>query len=280
VGQKVHPHAFRLGYIRNWDSIWFAKSRKDFADFIEEDRLIRNYISKNLTQAAVAKIEIYRASNKIKVFIWSARPGLIIGRKGSEIDRLKDNLQEKTGKQIFIDIKEIKSSAVEAKLIADNIAFQLEKRVPYRRAIKKAVSLATTQGVEGIKVLCSGRLGGSEIARSEKAQVGKVPLQTLRADIEYGFTEAHTTYGLIGVKVWVYKGEKAELYSKERLEADVRSQKHGRGRNPQGDRSAKGSRDVSAKANLAEGLKKEKVEQEKKDPAKADKKGTKNGSDA
>lgn len=217
MGQKVHPHGFRLGYIRNWDSVWFAERKKDFADYIEEDRKIRKYLKKSLSQAAVAKIEVFRASNKIRVNIWSARPGLIIGRKGAEIDRLRDELQGMTGKQIFLDIKEIKSSATEAQLIAENIAFQLEKRIPFRRAMKKAVTLAMDQGAQGIKVACRGRLGGAEIARSEKYKVGKVPLQTLRADIEYGFTEAHTTYGLIGVKVWVCKGEKPPLYSKERL---------------------------------------------------------------
>ena len=146
MGQKVHPHGFRLGYIRSWDSIWYAKKSKDIARFIEEDNLIRKHIKKSLSQAAVAKIEIMRASNKIKVNIWSARPGLIIGRRGAEIDRLRDELQEKTGKQMFLDIKEIKSAAVEASLIAENIAFQLEKRIPFRRAIKKAATLAKWLG--------------------------------------------------------------------------------------------------------------------------------------
>jgi len=213
VGQKVHPHGFRLGYVRNWDSIWFAKDKKNFADFIEEDSKIRKHIKKSLSQAAVSKIEIFRASNKIRINIWSARPGLIIGRKGAEIDRLRDDLQAMTGKQMFIDIKEIKNSAAEAQLVAENIAFQLEKRIPFRRAMKKAVTLAMSQGAGGIKMIVSGRLGGAEIARSESYKAGKVPLQTLRADIEYGFAEAHTTYGLIGVKVWIYKGEKKELYS-------------------------------------------------------------------
>ncbi len=220
MGQKVHPHAFRLGYIRKWDSIWFAKRNKDFADYIEEDRKIRQYIKKSLPQAAISKIEIYRASDKIRINIWSARPGIIIGRKGAEIDRLRDELQDVAGRQMFIDIKEIKNAAREAQLVAENIAFQLEKRIPFRRAMKKAVTLAMTQGAQGIKVRCGGRLGGAEIARSESYKAGKVPLQTLRADIEYGFTEAHTTYGLIGVKVWICKGEKASLYSEERLAKD------------------------------------------------------------
>jgi len=223
VGQKVHPHSLRLGYIRNWDSIWFAKKRKDFADYIEEDKKIRKYVKKSLSQAAVSKIEIYRASNKTRLNIWSARPGLIIGRKGTEIDRLRDELQELTGKQVFIDIKEIKNASIESQLIAENIALQLEKRMPFRRAMKKAVTLAVSQGAGGIKIRCSGRLGGAEIARSESYMVGKVPLQTLRADIEYGFAEAHTTYGLIGVKVWVYKGEKTELYSEEIKAKDTKS---------------------------------------------------------
>jgi small subunit ribosomal protein S3 len=215
VGQKVHPHGFRLGYIRNWDSIWFAGKHPEYPNYIEEDHKIRKHIKKSLSQAAVAKIEIFRASNKTRVNIWSARPGLIIGRKGTEIDRLRDELQELTGKQMFLDIKEIKNSAIESQLIAENIALQLVKRIPFRRAMKKAVTLAMDQGAKGIKIRCSGRLGGAEIARSESYMVGKVPLQTLRADIEYGFAEAHTTYGLIGVKVWVYKGEKSELYSNE-----------------------------------------------------------------
>lgn len=216
MGQKVHPHGFRLGYIRNWDSIWFAKGNRDFGEYIEEDHKIRKYVKKNLSQAAVAKIEIFRASNKVRLNIWSARPGIIIGRKGAEIDRLRDELQEMTGKQVFLDIKEIKSPSTNAQLISENIAMQLVKRIPFRRAIKKAVTLAMDQGAHGIKIRCGGRLGGTEIARSESYKVGKVPLQTLRADIEYGFSEALTTYGLIGVKVWVYKGEKAPLYSEER----------------------------------------------------------------
>jgi small subunit ribosomal protein S3 len=186
------------------------------ADFIEEDNKIRKYVKKNLSQAAVSKIEIHRASNKIRVNIWSARPGLIIGRKGAEIDRLRDELQELIEKQIFLDIKEIKRASTEPQLIAENIALQLEKRIPFRRAMKKAVTLAMSQGAEGIKIMAAGRLGGSEIARSEKYKAGRVPLQTLRVNIEYGFTEAHTTYGLIGIKVWVCKGEKQALYSEQK----------------------------------------------------------------
>ena len=230
MGQKVHPHSFRLGYNRKWDSVWFAQKNKDFADYVEGDLKIRKYIKKNLSQAAVAKVEIYRSSNKIRVNIWSARPGLIIGRRGSEIDRLRDELQELTGKQMFLDIKEIKRAGAEAQLIAENIAFQIEKRMPFRRVMKKAVTLAMNQGAGGIKIMCSGRLGGAEIARKESYKVGKVPLQTLRADIEYGFTEAHTTYGLVGVKVWVYKGEKSELYPKEKAVEENSDRRQIRGR--------------------------------------------------
>jgi small subunit ribosomal protein S3 len=220
VGQKVHPIGFRLGYTKNWNSIWFADKSKTFADYIEEDNKIRKYIKKSLSRAAVSKIEIFRAGSKIRVNIWSARPGIIIGRRGAEIDRLRDELQETTGKQMFIDIKEIKSAATDAQLIAENIAFQLERRMPFRRVMKKTVTLAMDQGVQGIKVQCSGRLGGAEIARCEKYKAGKIPLQTLRADIDYGFTEAHTAYGLIGIKVWVCKGEKLGLYNKEKEAKD------------------------------------------------------------
>ncbi|MBL7072092.1 MAG: 30S ribosomal protein S3 [Candidatus Omnitrophica bacterium] len=226
MGHKVHPHGFRLGYNRNWDSTWFAKKKSDFADYIEEDNKIRKYIKKSLSQAAICKIEVFRASNKTRVNIWSARPGLIIGRKGAEIDRLRDELQAVTGKQMFIDIKEIKNSAAEPQLVAENIAFQIEKRIPFRRAMKKAVQAAMAQGAGGIKILARGRLGGAEIARSEKYKVGKVPLQTLRANIEYGFAEAHTTYGLIGIKVWIYRGEKLHLFDFEEIKRQGKDQQN------------------------------------------------------
>jgi len=206
MGQKVHPYSFRLGYIKNWNSRWFAK-KKEFAESIEEDVKIRKYIKKTLATAAVSKVEIERTSNRVRVFIFSARPGIIIGRRGSEVDRLREELQEMTKKQILIDIKEISSPGTEAQLVAENIAFQLEKRIAFRRAMKKAAQNALTNGAGGIKIMCSGRLGGAEIARKEKCKFGKVPLQTLRADVNYGFTEAHTAFGLIGIKVWVYKGD-------------------------------------------------------------------------
>lgn len=206
MGQKVHPYSFRLGYIRDWTSRWFA-NKKDFGGLLIGDAKIRKHIKKNLKQAAIAKIEIERASNRIRIIIHSGRPGVIIGRKGSEIDRLRDELREIVDKEIQIDIKEIKQVALSAQLVAENIAFQLEKRIAFRRAMKRAVQQATQAGAGGIKIRCGGRLDGAEIARRESYKVGKVPLQTIKADVDYGFTEAYTQAGLIGIKVWIYKGD-------------------------------------------------------------------------
>jgi len=206
VGQKVHPYGLRVGYIKTWRSRWFAR-KKDFANLLHEDIRIKNYIKKNFSSAAIPNIEIERASDRVRVIIFSARPGIIIGRKGADIDRLREDLNKLTDKEIYIDIKEIKSPYTEAQLVAENIAFQLVKRVAFRRAMKRALQLAMDNGAGGIRIRCSGRLGGAEIARSEKYMKGKIPLQTFRADIDYGFCEAHTTYGLIGIKVWLYKGD-------------------------------------------------------------------------
>ena len=202
MGQKVHPYSFRLGYIRDWNSRWFAR-KKDFGRLLVEDFKIRAHIKKNLAQAAIAKIEIERASNRVRIIIHSGRPGVIIGRKGAEIDRLRDDLRGIVDKELQIDIKEIKEPAISAQLVAENIAFQMEKRVGFRRSMKKAVQQAMMSGAQGIRIRCAGRLDGAEIARSEKYMEGKVPLQTIKADIDYGFSEAHTVYGLIGVKVWI-----------------------------------------------------------------------------
>jgi len=196
----------RLGYIKNWKSRWFAK-KKDFADCLIEDVEVRKYVKKNFSAAGISAVDIERASNRVKVIIYTARPGIIIGRKGADIDRLRDDLQDKTKKEIYIEIKEVKNPAIEAQLVAENIAFQLEKRIAFRRAMKKAVQQAMNSGALGIKVKCAGRLGGAEMSRTEGYKEGKVPLQTFRADIDYGFTEALTTYGLIGVKSWIYKGD-------------------------------------------------------------------------
>jgi len=206
LGQKVHPYSFRLGYIKDWNSRWFSK-KKDFGSLLIEDVKIRKHIKKNLSQGAIAKIEIERAYGRIRIIIHSGRPGVIIGRKGAEIDRLKEELKDIVNKELQIDIKEIKHPAVSAQLVAENIAFQLEKRISFRRAMKRAVQQAIQAGAQGIKLRCRGRLDGAEIARKESYKQGKVPLQTIRANIDYGFTEAHTTAGLIGIKVWIYTGD-------------------------------------------------------------------------
>lgn len=207
MGQKVHPYGFRVGYIYDWKSRWFAK-KGDFPKQLVEDIKIKKHIKKTLATAAVSKIEIERASDKIRILIYSARPGLIIGRRGAEIEKLKETLHGIAGKEVIIDIKEIKNANMDAQLVSENIAFQLEKRMPHKRAMKKAIQSALDAGARGAKIICSGRLGGSEIARDESYRIGSIPAQTLRADIDYGFAEAFTTYGLIGVKVWIYKGDK------------------------------------------------------------------------
>jgi small subunit ribosomal protein S3 len=206
MGQKVHPLSVRLGFIRDWYSNWFA-TKKDYPLWLFEDIKIRRHIKGSLSNAAISEIEITRASDRIGVNIYTARPGIIIGRRGADIDRLKDELKEIVNRDIYINIKEVKEPAIEAQLIAENIAFQLERRVAHRRAMKRAIELAMNAGAGGIKVVCAGRLGGVEISRRESYKEGKVPLQTFRADIDYGFAQAHTTYGTIGVKVWVFKGE-------------------------------------------------------------------------
>jgi small subunit ribosomal protein S3 len=218
MGQKVHPYGFRVGYIYDWKSRWFAK-KADFPKQLLEDIKIKKHIKKTLATAAVSKIEIERASEKIRILIFSARPGLIIGRRGAEIEKLKETLHGIAGKEVIIDIKEIKNANVDAQLASENIAFQLEKRMPHKRAMKKSIQSALDGGARGAKIICSGRLGGSEIARVESYRIGSIPAQTLRADIDYGFAEALTTYGLIGVKVWIYKGDKVLDKAKDESEA-------------------------------------------------------------
>ena len=216
MGQKVHPYGFRVGYIYDWKSRWFSK-KKEFPKMLLEDVKIRKYIKKTLATAAVSKIEVERSSDKVRILIFSARPGIIIGRRGSEIEKLKEELHSITGKEVVIDIKDIKNANIDAQLVAENIAFQLEKRIPHKRAMKKAVQSALDGGARGVKIICSGRLGGAEIARRESYRVGSIPAQTLRADVDYGFAEALTTYGLIGVKTWIYKGDKVLDKAKEEL---------------------------------------------------------------
>ncbi|WAM34647.1 30S ribosomal protein S3 [Caldicellulosiruptor morganii] len=207
MGQKVHPKGFRIGIIKDWDSRWFATD-KDFDKYVIEDYKIRRHIKEKLYNAGISKIEIERAAKRIKVVIHTAKPGIVIGRAGSGVEALRKELEKITGgKTISLDIKEIKVPELDAQLVAENIAAQLEKRVSFRKAMKQAMARALKSGAKGIKTMVSGRLGGAEIARTEWYKEGRIPLQTLRADIDYGFAEAHTTYGRIGVKTWIYKGD-------------------------------------------------------------------------
>jgi small subunit ribosomal protein S3 len=205
LGQKVNPIGFRLGIYRTWDSRWFAG--KEYSDFVLEDYRIRRFLRKRLVQAGVSKIEIERAADKIRIKIHTARPGLVIGKKGAEIENLKRDLEKRIKREAIIDIQEVRKPEVDAQLIAENIALQLVRRISFRRAMKKSVSSALRFGALGIKIACSGRLGGAEMARREWYRKGRVPLHTLRADIDYGFAEAFSTYGVIGVKVSIFRGE-------------------------------------------------------------------------
>lgn len=205
MGQKVNPHGLRVGVIKDWDSKWYAEA--DFADNLIEDHKIRTYLKKKLYSAGVSKIEIERASDRVKVIIHTAKPGVVIGKGGAEIEKLKAEVQKFTSKKLFVDIKEVKRPDRDAQLVAENIAGQLENRISFRRAMKSTMSRTMKAGALGIKAACSGRLGGADIARTEFYSEGTIPLQTLRADIDYGFAEADTTYGKVGVKVWIYKGE-------------------------------------------------------------------------
>ena len=205
MGQKVHPYGFRLGFIKDWNSRWYAE--KDYADFLHEDLAIREAIKKRLSHAAISKIEIERFTQRMRVNIHAARPGIIIGRKGVEVERLKAVLARLTDRQVHITIKEVKVPDLEAQLVAENIAMQLVRRVSFRRAMKKSQQATMSAGAQGVKIMVAGRLGGSEMSRTEWYREGRVPLHTLRANIDYGFAEARTTYGQIGVKVWIFKGE-------------------------------------------------------------------------
>lgn len=202
MGQKTHPIGFRLAVTKDWDSRWYA-NKKEFPVFVKEDYLIRTFLEKRLRYASVPRIFIERASNRIRVKIFTARPGIVIGRKGQELDKLKAQLNKKVGKDVMLDIQEVKRPDLSAQLVAENVALQLERRIAFRRAMKRAVQTTTSLGAEGIRIQCSGRLGGADIARTEQQRSGKVPLQTLRANINYGFSEASTVYGIIGVKCWI-----------------------------------------------------------------------------
>ena len=205
MGQKVHPISFRLGINRSWDSKWFANEQ--YSDFVLEDFNIRKFLKKRVLQAGVSKIEIERAANKVRIRMHTARPGIVIGKKGVEIEKLKTDLEKMIKRDVILDIQEVRKAEVDAQLVAENVAMQLVRRIAFRRAMKKSVSSALRFGAQGIKICCSGRLGGAEMARREWYREGRVPLHTLRADIDYGFAEAFTTYGVIGVKVTIFKGE-------------------------------------------------------------------------
>jgi small subunit ribosomal protein S3 len=206
LGQKVNPIGFRLGVVKTWNSRWYADD-KEYRRYLHEDLRLKRFLKERMYHAGIANIEIERAAKRIRVNIYAARPGIIIGKKGAEIETLKKDLQKLTSGELFININEVKRPETDAQLVAENVALQLERRVAFRRAIKRSVNMAIKLGVKGIKVSVAGRLGGAEIARTEWYRDGRVPLHTLRADIDYGFTEARTTYGIIGVKVWVFKGE-------------------------------------------------------------------------
>ena len=220
MGQKVNPYGIRLGINKTWSSRWFSK--KEYTKLLHEDLKIKKYVEKKLKNASISKINIERAAKKLRLSIYSSRPGIIIGKKGADIESLKNDIAKMSNLEVFLDIKEIRKPEVEAKLVAENIASQLEKRISFRRAMKKAVQSAMRLGAKGVKVVCSGRLGGAEIARTEKYHEGSVPLHTLRGDIDYSTAEAETTYGICGIKVWINKGEilLKDPYASEKKQID------------------------------------------------------------
>jgi len=221
MGQKVHPFILRVGFIKTWHSRWFAKS-SDYPKFIRQDYSIRKFIKKRFKQAAVSNIIIERLADRLKIRILTARPGIIIGRHGADIERLREDLNSLIKTEVSIDIEEVKNPALDGQLVAENVAFQLEKRVAFRRAVKRAMEQSMNAGAKGIRISCAGRLNGAEMSRTETYKQGKVPLQTLRADIDYGFAESLTTYGLIGVKVWLYKGEILASKQSKEIESAAR----------------------------------------------------------
>jgi len=239
LGQKIHPIGFRVGVIRDWESKWYLD--RGYAAALVEDVNIRKYVKKKLSQAAISRIEIERAANRVKVTLFTARPGIIIGRGGKGVDDLRSALDRMTGKQVHVNVQEIRRPDVDGQLVAESISSQLEKRISFKRAMRQAIMRTMRAGAKGIKITCSGRLGGSEMARVETAKEGKIPLHTLRADIDYGFAEAPTTYGNIGIKVWIYRGD---ILPKQRVEntavtaGDERQERSGRP--PRGDRRGGG----------------------------------------
>ena len=253
MGQKVNPHGLRVGVIKNWDSRWFVADEK-FGDTLVSDYNIRKYLKKELQAAGVPKIEIERDSQRVRVFIHCAKPGMVIGRGGAEIEKYKNELQKMVGMPVALNVVEVRQPDLDAQLVAENIAAQLERRVAFRRAMKMAIRNTMRLGAKGIKITCGGRLGGAEIARSEHYHEGTIPLQTLRADIDYGFWEANTTYGKIGVKVWIYKGEVLNEVNRSSAQKDNkrperRDNRNGerRGRRPEGARGERAPREGGRK---------------------------------
>jgi small subunit ribosomal protein S3 len=238
MGQKVHPYGFRLGFNKPWRSRWFAK--QGYAKLLQEDLELKAALTERLKSAGVSSIEVDRPGNKLRVTIRTSRPGIIIGRKGAEIEKLKQDMAKKTKREVFIDIQEVHKPELDAQLVSESIALQLEKRVAFRRAMRKAVDSALRFGCKGIKVRVSGRLNGAEIARSEWYLQGQLPLHTLRADIDYGFAEAHTTYGVIGIKAWLYKGEILDLTKRRNLLPEPEPRREMRDRRDRGDRGPRG----------------------------------------
>ncbi|MBR1458864.1 MAG: 30S ribosomal protein S3 [Oscillospiraceae bacterium] len=242
MGQKVNPHGLRVGVIKDWDSRWYAK-KKDFGDMLVEDYNIRNFILKQLKPAGISRVEIERfAEDKVRIHVHVAKPGIVIGRSGAEIDKLKATLEKMMGKQVSVNVVEVAQPDLDAQLVAEKIAKDLEDRVSFRRAMKQSIGRTMRLNTKGIKVLLSGRLAGAEIARNESYHEGTIPLQTIRADIDYGFAEADTTYGKIGVKVWIYKGEILKGDAAKAMEAREKSERRNR-RNDRGDRKPRDRRD-------------------------------------
>src|SRR6185436_2140227 len=240
MGQKTHPYGFRLGVTKTWRSRWFAK--QDYAKLLHEDLELRANLKERLKAAGISSIEVDRPGNKLRITIQTSRPGIIIGRKGAEIEKLKGDLAKSTKREVFIDIQEVHKPELDAQLVSESIALQLEKRVAFRRAMRKAVDSALRFGCKGIKVRVSGRLNGAEIARSEWYLQGQLPLHTLRADIDYGFAEAHTTYGVIGIKAWLYKGEILDLTKRRNLLPEPEPRRERSDRRDRGDRGDRGPR--------------------------------------
>jgi len=238
VGHKVSPLANRLGFTKTWNSRWFAR-RQDFGKLLNEDDKIRRYLQEHLANAAVNQVEIERTASRMRIIIHSARPGIVIGRRGADIDRLRDELHSLTDREMNIDIKEVKNPAVEAQLVSENVAFQLERQIAFRRAMKRALQLAMSSGALGIRIRCAGRLGGAEMSRVESYKVGKIPLGTFRANIDFGFSEAKTTYGRIGVKCWVYRGDALPAKRKGKVRPEVADQPETSSEAPQETRKQK-----------------------------------------